>query len=459
MDKSPAFPDASRFALHGSRFSSDVAISVQNVSKKYRLYDTPKHRLKEALHPFRKKYHHNFMALNNVSFEVRKGETVGIVGKNGSGKSTLLQIICGILQPTAGEVIANGRISALLELGAGFNREFTGKQNVYMHGALLGLTKEEVDEKYDAIAEFADIGAFIDQPVKTYSSGMHVRLAFAAAINVDPDILVVDEALAVGDKFFQTKCMRKMRQLMEQNCTTLFVSHDTGAVKSLCSRAVYLDNGTVKFIGDSGDACNFYLGDQRERTGLFKQVGNEGPGPMGKDIVAPVVDAPPPAEELSFEKRVAYLRKGKGDVKIVSAAILDAERNEIAEVSFGQKLIFRAVYCSRIALPELVFAFYVKDKNQLEIIGTNNIYEHGKIKNIAAGDMNSVEFSFVNLLRAGDYTITAIIADSLDTTEYHDWIDGAAIFRSYDLPGERRWAFVNPPMEFAHSTVRSGRAQ
>jgi lipopolysaccharide transport system ATP-binding protein len=432
---------------------NDIAISVRNLSKKYRLYDSPQQRMKEALHPFRKKYHRDFWALRDISFEVERGETVGIIGKNGSGKSTLLQIVCGVLQPTAGELSVHGNISALLELGAGFNPEFTGRGNVYLNGAIKGFTKEEMDERFDAIAGFADIGEFIDQPVKTYSSGMHVRLAFAAAIHVEPDILVVDEALSVGDMFFQTKCMKKIKQLMERGCTTLFVSHDTGAVKSLCSRTVYLDAGAVKATGNSGDVCDLYISDQRERSGFFRQAETE--DKKYSDVSAPETLAPSTEQEEAFEKQAAYFRKGKGDVKIIHAALLGEQGEAITEVDFGQKLIFRAVYRSTIELPELVIAFYVKNKNQLEVIGSNNVYEHGPITNIRAGELYSAEFSFTNRLRGGDYSITALIADSIETTEYHDWIDGAAIFRSHDLPGQRRWAFVNPPMEFTHSLIRT----
>ena len=195
--------------------NKDIAISVKNITKTYKLYDSHADRVKEAFHPFRKKYHHTFNALSDVSFEVKKGETFGIIGRNGSGKSTLLQIICGILQTTSGSVEVNGRVSALLELGTGFNPEFTGRQNVYINGSILGLSHEEIEIRFDDIAAFADIGEFIDQPVKTYSSGMYVRLAFAVAISVEPDILIVDEALSVGDINFRNKCMKRIRALKD----------------------------------------------------------------------------------------------------------------------------------------------------------------------------------------------------------------------------------------------------
>lgn len=237
---------------------SDIAISVKNLSKKYHLYESPQHRLKEALHPFRKKYHREFWALKSASFDIQKGKCVGIVGRNGSGKSTLLQLLCGILQPTEGETQIKGRISALLELGAGFNPEFTGRDNVYMNGAVMGFAKSEIDEKFDIIAGFADIGEFIDQPVKTYSSGMYVRLAFALAINVKPDILIIDEALAVGDVLFQKKCYDKIQLFMSDGKTILFVTHDLNTLNQLCSHAILLDGGELILKGKAKLVTTYY---------------------------------------------------------------------------------------------------------------------------------------------------------------------------------------------------------
>ncbi len=236
----------------------DTAISVKSVSKKYKLYNSPKDRLKEAFHPRRKKYHKDFWALRDISFNVPKGTTIGIIGQNGCGKSTLLQIICGIVQPFSGHVNTNGRISALLELGAGFNPDFTGRQNVYMSGAVKGFTKKEMDERFDDIVSFADIGNFIEQPVKTYSSGMYVRLAFACAVNVDPDILVVDEALAVGDASFQRKCFERMKQLKAKK-TILYVSHAIPSVRLFCDQVIWLDKGHIVNIGHPIEVTNQYL--------------------------------------------------------------------------------------------------------------------------------------------------------------------------------------------------------
>jgi lipopolysaccharide transport system ATP-binding protein len=252
-------------------FSDNIAIRVENVSKCFEIYDNPSNRLKQFILPrlsrlFRKapkKYYREFWALKDISFEIKKGETIGIFGLNGSGKSTLLQIICGTLNPTLGNVETNGRIAALLELGSGFNPEFTGRENVFLNGTLLGLSHEEVETKFEAITEFADIGEFIDQPVKTYSSGMIVRLAFAVSISVEPDILVVDEALAVGDAAFQFKCLERLEQLTKSGVTLIFVSHDIQMVKSFCSRAIYLKAGEVQAMGISHHLAELYLLDIR----------------------------------------------------------------------------------------------------------------------------------------------------------------------------------------------------
>jgi lipopolysaccharide transport system ATP-binding protein len=246
----------------------DCAVVAEGLSKAYLLWDNPRDRLK---HPLRnmaarylpikpKTYYREFWALRDVGFTLHQGETLGIIGRNGSGKSTLLQVVCGVLTPTSGTFLTKGRVSALLELGSGFNPEFTGKDNVYMNASILGLSRQEVDERYDTIVDFADIGEFIDQPVKTYSSGMFVRLAFAIAAHVDAEILVVDEALAVGDAFFTQKCMRYMRNFREHG-SLLFVSHDTGAVINLCDRAILLEHGGVKAEGSARDVCEVYLED------------------------------------------------------------------------------------------------------------------------------------------------------------------------------------------------------
>ena len=237
---------------------NDIAIRVRDLSKCYQIYDTPRDRLKQFVLPRLKRmmgkspkqYFGEFWALKNVSFKIKRGETVGIIGRNGSGKSTLLQIICGTLNPTSGSIHTHGRIAALLELGSGFNPEFTGRENVYMNAAVLGLSKDEVDERFEDIAAFADIGQFIEQPVKTYSSGMMVRLAFSVAIHVEPDVLIVDEALSVGDAYFQAKCAKMIHKIIDSGATVLFVSHNLSTISDLCNKGILLKNGQIDYLGD-----------------------------------------------------------------------------------------------------------------------------------------------------------------------------------------------------------------
>jgi lipopolysaccharide transport system ATP-binding protein len=222
---------------------SDISVKLDNISKFYKLYNSPKDRLKEALHPFKKKLHKKFYALQNINLEIKRGEILGIVGKNGSGKSTLLKLICEIIQPSSGKLIVNGAVSALLDLSVGLNPEFTGMQNIYFSGTMMGFSRKEMEKKIDGIVDFADIGDFIHQPLKTYSSGMKARLGFALAINMEPEILVLDEVLAVGDELFRRKCYAKMEEFLKSDCTILFVSHSVGAVNEICRRAILLDQG------------------------------------------------------------------------------------------------------------------------------------------------------------------------------------------------------------------------
>ena len=254
----------------------DTAIKIQGLNKIYPLYSKHIDRLKEALNPFRKKYHNDFYALKNLNFDIQKGEIVGVIGRNGSGKSTLLKIITGVLTPTSGFYQVNGRVSSLLELGTGFNPDLSGIENIYFNATINGLSKEEIDNKIDTIITFADIGSFIHQPVKTYSSGMYVRLAFSIAIHIDPEILIVDEALSVGDAAFQFKCTERLHSITSKGITMLFVSHDIGMVKSLCTRAIYLKNGEIKAIGTPEDMAEIYFmeirDEQRQIDGTHKRV-------------------------------------------------------------------------------------------------------------------------------------------------------------------------------------------
>lgn len=302
---------------------ADLAIHVQNVSKVYRIYNQVGDRLKEALHPLHKKYHHDFYSLNNINLVVYKGETLGIVGRNGSGKSTLLKIISGILTPTSGQTAIHGKISALLELGAGFNPEFTGIENVYFNGMIMGYTRQEIDAKLDNILSFADIGEFVRHPVKMYSSGMFLRLAFALAIHVEPDILIIDEALAVGDTGFQMKCIRKIREFTDSGRTLLFVSHDPVAVKTLCSRAILLDKGLKVYEGSPSDIIDFY------QSMILKETHQGEKAVQTEKVAARVTSDAASSIAPGTPEEEKSLKIGTNEVEVVSIKICNEKEEEI----------------------------------------------------------------------------------------------------------------------------------
>lgn len=335
---------------------SDVAIKIKNVSKLYKLYDKPMDRLKETLSISKKIYHKDHYALSNISFEVKKGETIGIVGTNGSGKSTLLKMITGVLTPTKGEIEVNGKISALLELGAGFNPEYTGMENIYLNGTMMGYSKEDMDKKVAPIVEFADIGEFINQPVKTYSSGMFARLAFAVAINVEPDILIVDEALSVGDTRFQIKCMNKMKQMMQGGTTVLFVSHDTNAIKRFCSKALWINKGEFIDFGDIDRITDRYLD--------FLKHGNEN---ISEEIASTKEDIQP-------------FTPGDNIAEIVDFSVYNRNEklvNEIEKDEYIRIVVTYDVYDENIENPVLGVA--IKGMDDDYVCGLNTLLDNIKI--------------------------------------------------------------------------------
>lgn len=323
---------------------ADPVIEVGHLTKTYRLYRSPKDRLRELLSLSGKKYHHEFHALRDVSFAIDKGETVGIIGQNGSGKSTLLKIICGVLRPTKGSVKVNGRVSSLLELGAGFHPEFTGRDNVYMNGALVGLSRNEIDTRFPEIVAFADIGEFIDQPVKTYSSGMFVRLAFAAAVHVDPEILVVDEALGVGDTKFQRKCMRKMEELRSKDRTIIIVSHNLYTIRAFCSTSILLKQGHVVACGDPDEMVNLYQQDMNEQEAAARQKGG-GSGHL-------------------------FHLSGTDDIKVTGARLLNRDGKEATRFKTGDDVVLEVSYSAKgtIVRPTFGYSICTKGEKKLEDI-------------------------------------------------------------------------------------------
>jgi len=384
---------------------NDLAIKVENLSKVYRLYDSPKARFKEALHPFGKKYHRDFYALKDVSFDVRKGETVGIIGRNGSGKSTLLKILTGVLNPSSGSYFVNGKVSSLLELGTGFNPELTGVENVYFNATLLGFSKQEIDEKLDDILAFADIGEFVYQPVKTYSSGMYVRLAFAVAINVEPDVLIVDEALSVGDAAFQMKCIDKINKMRDAGITLLFVSHDPGAVKRLCDRAILLEKGNLIKEGTPEvvfDLYNAMLADENLTNTIVREISS------GK------------VQTVS----------GTGEAKVEEIVMLNSNNEHANIFEVGEEVTLRVKVKVYKDIERLVLGFQIKDRLGQIIFGTNTFHTRQVIEDVKEGSTIFFNIKFNMNLGPGDYSIsTALVNSDTHLDKNFEWKDLAFIFR------------------------------
>ncbi|BAY81017.1 ABC transporter-related protein [Calothrix parasitica NIES-267] len=432
--------------------SEDITISLKNVSKCFKRYARPVDRLKEILLPGTSRIS-EFWALRDINLEIEKGQTVGIVGRNGSGKSTLLQMIARTLTPTTGEVVVRGRVSALLELGSGFNPEFTGRQNVFFNARLLGLTQQEIEDKFDDIAAFADIGDFIEQPVKTYSSGMYVRLAFAVAVNVEPEILIVDEALAVGDIVFQHRCMRKMRSLMDSGVTTLFVSHDSGAIKTLCNSAVMIDAGKIYASGNPNSVIIKYMKLVTEtELGLVNSENDV--DDKSKNIVVGASCSLADKQSLPNQKsrknpQHQKTRRGSKKALIEKLQLFHQSGDEADEspiFGFNEQvklLVYLQVYQE---LQDCIIGFFVCDKNGNELIGSNTIEENQPIGKLISGTKLQIEFTFKLPLRPSSYSLTVAGAENYTAMTF-DWIDNAAVFQV--LPpdtGKRIHALVDTPI-------------
>ena len=387
--------------LDCDRLESKLVL-VQNVSKLYRLYRRPSDRMRELL-PGTSARHTDFWALREIGFEVEKGETLSLVGPNGCGKSTLLQIVCGILQPTTGRVVTRGRIAALLELGAGFNPEFSGRENVYLNGEIIGLSRAEIDKAIPSIEAFAEIGEFIDRPVKEYSSGMYVRLAFSTAIHVDPDILIVDEALAVGDAVFANRCVRKFEELRARKITVLFVSHDLGLVKALSDRAILLLHGRIEAQGKPNDVINRYIG-----LVLEKQQGRN-----------------------RKEDRVrGSFRHGDGTSEILGVEILNARGEAVTSVASGEPVTVRVRSRFHEAKSDPMVGILLRTRIGMDVYGTNTRVEEKPLGEFRAGDELEVDFRLECWLTPQQYTLTVATQNS-DGSSY-DWLDDVIVFDVVD---------------------------
>jgi ABC-type polysaccharide/polyol phosphate transport system ATPase subunit len=397
-----------------------AAIRVEAVSKQYRIYNRPADRLKETITRGRWKAHREFWALKDISFEVEAGTTTGIIGPNGSGKSTLLQIITGTLEPTHGSVWLEGRVAALLELGAGFNPQFTGIENIFMNTALMGLSKSETESLLPEIASFAEIGDFIYQPLKTYSSGMYIRLAFAAAIAVSPQILIIDEALAVGDAVFQHRCTRRIKQMQESGTTILFVSHDPGAIRALCNRAILLNGGRMEADGAPSEVLNRYQKIIMARETAYTA--------LDQSAAEQATDAPELAE-ADFTNAPSYtFRHGNRDAEIVKVELLDSSRRKVQLVETGEQLFLRMYVVFHKAVEEPVFGFLIRNKHGIHLYGTNTDIQHAGIGPVEAGEVVEACFSFNCWLAPDNYSIT-VAAHSVDAISF-DWLDGALLFQT-----------------------------
>lgn len=386
----------------------NVAIRVQNLTKMYKLYDKPTDRLVESLGLSKKKCYKEHYALNGINMVVNQGETVGIIGTNGSGKSTILKIITGVLTPTSGNVEINGRISALLELGAGFNMEYTGLENVYLNGTMIGFSREEIDEKIDAILEFADIGEFIHQPVKTYSSGMFVRLAFAVAINIEPEILIVDEALSVGDVFFQAKCYRKFEEFKKMGKTILFVSHDLASVNKYCDRVILLNKGVKVEEGNPKEIIDLYkkiLVNQYDENN--ENDSNDENTKKEDTLNSPKSNSLEIKQyKEMMQQNPKVIKYGNGVADIIDFAVLDQNGQATNTIESGtdNMVLMKVKFNRKINNP--IFAYTIKDVLGVELVGTNTMYEQVNTGTVNPGDVREVKFHQKWNLQNGDFLLS-----------------------------------------------------
>ncbi len=410
-----------------------IAIDLRHVAKKYKIYGHPRQRFLEALWRGRRIYHQDFWALQGVTLEIPKGKTVGVIGENGSGKSTLLQVIAGIVQPTLGEVVVDGRISALLELGAGFNPEFSGRENVLMNGGILGLSRREMEARLPQIAAFAEIGEFFEQPVRTYSTGMYVRLAFATAIHVDPEILLVDEALAVGDVIFQHRCIQKIKEFQAAGKTIVFVSHDMGAVKSVCDMAVFLCHGQVVKVSDPDEVVNLYLAYAAEREASrsgqpYRQSAEPGLVPSESSSMTEHAGSPLFRADRHFEQRAHLFRHGTGEARIRNVEILDGLARPLAAVAFGQSVCIRVHVEFHAEVPAPILGFLLRDRHGVDVVGINTWAENRPLGPRKAGERLVVDFVTSLSIRPGSYSVNPALSRDPFLPQYLDWVDNASVF-------------------------------
>ena len=429
-------------------FSDALVLSVRNVSKCYEMYDKPVHRLWQTLLGGRKKFFREFWALRDVSFDVMRGECVGIIGRNGAGKSTLLQIITGILKPTEGSYERHGRVAALLELGSGFNPEFTGRENVILNASILGLTPEETRVRYRDIVEFADIGEFIDRPVKTYSSGMMVRLAFAVSVFVEPDLLIVDEALAVGDAAFQMKCMAHMQDLVKRGTTILLVSHSIQTVRTFCQRTIWLDKGRVRMAGDTPEVTARYM--EWLFTAPQKPAAKTtaSAAPKVATVAASANASPEAAATVDVDALSSLRRWGSGEIRLRSFSFFSDNQKKSFVFHHQDRLVIEfetEVATMPQGVSEFSIGFSLRDKRGVDIIAFSLEEENADFRIERAGQRNRVRFSFCNILVPGEYMLIGAVQhnDMNGKRQYFDYIENLQLFEV--ISHKRHMALVETP--------------
>ncbi|MFN4895164.1 MAG: ABC transporter ATP-binding protein [Pseudomonadota bacterium] len=460
----------------GRRAAEDLVINLSGVSKLYRIWASPAARFKApvlskvaGLLPAAAKLRdklsakaagmcRDFYAVSDVNLQVRRGESVAIVGRNGAGKSTLLQIIAGTLQATSGSVAVQGRVAALLELGSGFNPEFTGRENVYLNASILGLSKDEINQRFESIVEFAEIGEYLDQPVKTYSSGMVMRLAFAVQTAIEPDVLIVDEALSVGDSLFQAKCMTRMRKMLDNGLTLLFVTHDVSLVTQLCRKALYLRNGEQRLFGNAADVVDLYLRDLRDtQAGVVRSDLK----PISSDTseVTHASSSVEFLEDAGFDDRVKSYRYGSGRARVRALQILGADGEPSISFCFREKITVRAHIETYGEVSNLNCCLLIRNRLGVEILhATSHQYRH-RFPVMKTGERIVVDISFENILKAGQgYAISFTVNDTVtpESQEILDLIELAASFEVRHDPTNPIYYLIWHPFEFSHHATLGG---
>jgi ABC-type polysaccharide/polyol phosphate transport system ATPase subunit len=432
---------------------SELAVKLKNISKIYRVYEKPHHRILEIITRHKKAFHFSSIALQDVSLDIARGSVIGIVGKNGSGKSTLLQIIASVLKPNSGTVEVNGRVAALLELGSGFNPEFTGLDNIYLYGSILGLSREQMDKKLQDIINFAQIGEYINLPTKTYSSGMVVRLAFATAVAVEPEILIVDEALSVGDAEFQHRCILRIREIIRSGATVIFVSHDIGTIKMLCDRAILMEHGKIVADGIPEEVAKIY------HRRLFEKEISSSNHDLGSDIgfsdirVNKNLDSSNlnltiSSEEIlkEFAEKTKSTSFGTGEATILDCYLVDENNQRTSVVVYGEQIRIRIFILFNSNVESSVAGVILRNSAGVDVFTTNTHLENANIKNCIKNKAYCVEISMKNILKDDSYSINPAVCDEKNFHQakpFH-WIDNACVFRSAKTKNKVIYNFFYP---------------